>query len=95
MEQIYVIVGNFLLERPQLLAFLVAFLTAVKIITVVVDALVSSRAEWDKTPLTNDNWHERAFAVVVRGVQFLGKIAAALSGFRPKAKDEIIIEEKK
>lgn len=95
MEQVYLIIGNFLLEHPQLLAFLVAYLVAVKIVTVVVDALVSSRAEWDTTPLTDDNFFEKAVTFSVRIVGFLGKIAAALSGFRPKPKAEIIIEEKK
>ncbi len=94
MDQIYAMVGDFLLAHPQLLAFLVAYLVAVKIVTVVVDALVSSRAEWDATPLTDDTWYEKAFTVIVRVVKFLGKIAFHLSGFRPKPKAEIIQENK-
>jgi hypothetical protein len=95
MEQIYLMVGNYLLSHPQLLAFIVAYLAAVKVITVVVDALVSSRAEWDKSPLTDDTWYEKAFTFVVRTVGFMGKIAAHLSGFRPKPKAETIIEAEK
>jgi len=91
---IYSMVGNFLLAHPQLLAVLVGYLVIVKVVAAVVDSLVSSRAEWDKTPLTDDNLFERALTIAVRVVGFLGKIAAQLSGFRPKPKAEIVLENK-
>lgn len=95
MDQIYSIVGNFLLAHPQLIAFLVAYLVFVKVVTAVVDALVSSRAEWDATPQTDDTWYEKALTSLVRIAGILGKIAAYLSGFRPKPKAETLIEKGK
>ncbi len=92
MDQIYSMVGNFLLAHPKLLAVLVAYLVAQKIVTTVVDALVSTRAEWDATPGTDDNWYEKLFSFVVHAVKFSAKVAAQLSGFRPKPKAETLIE---
>ena len=60
-----------------------------------VDAIVSTRAEWDKTPNIDETWYEKTLTFLATAVKFLGKIAAQLSGFRPKPKAEIIIEEKK
>lgn len=92
MDQVYSMAGSFLLAHPKVLAFLVAYLVTVKVITAIFDALVSTRAEWDATPLTDDTWYERAFTAVAHVIKFLGKIAAQLSGFRPKPKAEIVQE---
>ena len=89
-DQIYNIVGSFLLNHPKLMAALVAYLVVQKVIATVVDSLVSTRAEWDKTPESDDTWYERAFSFVAHVVKFSGRVAAQLSGFRPKPKAEIV-----
>lgn len=78
-------------KLAALLLLLVAIHTAVKAF---VDALVSSRAQWDKTPATDDTWYEKTLTFLVRVLQVTGKAVAYMAGFRPKPKAEIIQENK-
>ena len=99
MEQLLnLIIGpatSWLAEHPRAMATIVVLLALKAAVSVFVDSLVSSRAQWDKTPLTDDTWYEKALTWSVRILAVLGKATAALAGFRPKPKAEIIVEPKK
>jgi len=82
-------VADYLAAHPKLMAALVAFLVFNTAVKAFVDSLVSSRAQWDKTPLTDDNWYEKALTWAVRILGLTGKAAAYMAGFRPKSKAEI------
>lgn len=82
------------MAHPKLAAFLLLFIALHTAIKAFVDALVSSRAQWDKTPTTDDNWYEKALTVAVRILAVTGKAVAYMAGFRPKPKAEINQENK-
>ena len=81
--------AEYLNAHPKLMAGLVAVLVINLAVKAFVDSLVSSRAQWDKTPLSDDTWYEKALTWAVRITGLLGKAAAYTAGFRPKSKAEI------
>lgn len=89
------ILTNFFATHPQVLAWVITLVAIHTLVKSFVDALVSSRAQWDATPTTDDNWYEKALTFVVRAVGVVGKVLAYLAGFRPKPKAETIIENPK
>lgn len=94
MDTLIGLASGFFSDHPKLQAFLLAFIVVHTATKAFVDALVSSRAEWDKTPLTDDTWFEKALTWTVRILAMTGKVVAYLAGFRPKPKAEINQEKK-
>lgn len=85
---------NFFVQHPKLASLILMLVVIHTAVKAFVDALVSSRAQWDKTPTTDDTWYEKALTVAVRTLAVTGKALAYLAGFRPKAKAEIQNETK-
>lgn len=86
---------NYVNEHPNVMSILLIFIVVHTAVKAFFDSLVSSRAEWDKTPLTDDTWYEKTLTWGVRILGFTGKIVAYLAGFRPKSKVEIKTEAPK
>lgn len=84
---------EWLVAHPKVMAAVVAFLAVQKVISIVVDAVVSTRAKWDATPGVSETWYEKTLDVLVVVGSFIGKIVAQAAGFRAKPKAEIIVEK--
>lgn len=94
MEAISNYAYGFFSSHPQLAALLLALVVIHTAVKAFVDALVSSRAQWDSTPNTDDTWYEKTLTAVVRVISVTGKAVAYIAGFRPKPKAEIVQENK-
>lgn len=94
MDVILNFVSNFFNSHPQIAALLLAIVVVHTAVKAFVDALVSSRAQWDATPASDDTWYEKMLTFLVRVLTVTGKAVAYIAGFRPKPKAEIIQEKK-
>lgn len=89
MDQLIITILAYITDHPKIGAALVLFLVVNTAVKAFVDSLVSSRAQWDKTPQTDDTWYEKALTWSSRILVILGKMTAYMAGFRPKSKAEI------
>lgn len=78
------LVGSYLTAHPKLMAAAVTVLIVHTAVKAMFDSLVSSRAQWDQTPLSDDTWYEKALTWSVRILALTGKVVAYIAGFRPK-----------
>jgi hypothetical protein len=85
---------NYLLAHPKLLALMVVVVVIHTAVKAFVDSLVSSRAQWDKTPDVDETPWEKALTIAVRVLAVTGKAVAYMAGFRPKSKAEIVVEKR-
>lgn len=84
MDQIIGMLTNYLVAHPQILALMIMFIVVHTAVKAFVDSLVSSRADWDKTPMVDETWYEKALTIAGRVLTVTGKMAAYLVGFRSK-----------
>lgn len=88
MDQVTDLLVGFFTQHPNFIIYMVVFITLNTIMKAVVDSLASSRAQWDKTPLTDDTWYEKALTWSVRVMAVIGKVALYLVGVRSKLPGE-------
>lgn len=74
--------SSYMSAHPKVLAAIVTVLVVHTALKAFVDSLVSSRAEWDKTPLEDNTPVEKALTWAVRILGVTGKAMAYLAGFR-------------
>lgn len=84
MDQLSSFALNFFNSHPKLASLILLFVVVHTAIKAFVDALVSSRIEWDKTPDLDETWYEKALTAAARVLTVTGKALAYLAGFRAK-----------
>lgn len=75
---------SFFSAHPKLFIIVVVFLAVHTAIKAVVDAIVSERPKWDKTPDKDETIWEKALTWAVRITGVAGKAAVYLAGVRAK-----------
>mgnify|MGYP001578599178 CR=1 FL=1 len=85
MDAITNLLVSFFAAHPKLLIILVVFLAVHTVVKSVVDAIASSRLQWDKTPLVDETWYEKTLTIAMRIVKVAGKATVYLAGVRAKA----------
>lgn len=77
---------NFFNAHPKLASALLLLLVVHTAVKAFVDSLVSSRAQWDESPTTDDTWYEKLLTGIVRILSVTGKAVAYIAGIRLKSK---------
>lgn len=78
------IITTWLQNHPDAMVWMLIAVAAKAVLGAVVDALLTVRAELDKTPETDDTWFEKFVTFMRLLWVFVGKFAANFAGFKGK-----------